>query len=258
LYRTKEFFREQKLKLIIPSENELKARTEAVLNSIYLLFNEGYNSTHAEELIRKDLVDEAMMLCGLLTENKHTQQPETFALMALMCFHASRFESRLTTEGEIILLPYQDRSKWDHKLIEQGNEYMERAAFGNSITTYHLEAAIAFEHCTAESFDKTNWARILELYDWLCNISSSPITELNRTVAILQVHGAAQALAALNNIEDKRKLEAFYLYHSLSGEIYSRLHESIKAKQSFENAMRLTQSATEKKFIRDKIIALQN
>jgi RNA polymerase sigma factor (sigma-70 family) len=258
LYRTKEFFREQKIKLVIPSENELKERTDAVLNSVYLLFNEGYNSTHAEELIRKDLVEEAMMLGKLLTENKHTQLPETFALMALMCFHASRIESRLTTEGEIVLLPYQDRSTWNFNLIAQGNEYMNKAASGSSISTYHLEAAIAFEHCTAESFSKTNWKRILELYDWLCNISTSPITELNRTVAILQLHVAAAALTALNYISEKKKLEPFYLYYSLSGEIYSRLHESIKAKQSFERAIQLTQSATEKKFIRDKIIALQN
>src|SRR5688500_12632005 len=96
LYRTKEFFRTQKIKLVIPSVDELKSRTDAVLNSIYLLFNEGYNSTNAEELIRKDLIEEAMMLCKLLSENQYTQLPETFALMALMCFHSSRNESRLT------------------------------------------------------------------------------------------------------------------------------------------------------------------
>src|SRR6185436_11050951 len=99
LYRTKEFFREQKIKLIIPSVDELKSRTDAVLNSIYLLFNEGYSSTHSDELIRKDLISEAMLLCKMLTENSNTQLPETFALMALMCFHASRSNSRLTSEG---------------------------------------------------------------------------------------------------------------------------------------------------------------
>lgn len=258
LYRTKEFFREQKIKLVIPSEYELKNRTEVVLNSIYLLFNEGYNSTHTEQLIRKDLIDEAMLLCKLLTENKHTQLPETFALMALMCFHSSRNESRLTLEREIILLPYQDRSKWDFELIAQGNEYLAKAAFGNSISTYHLQAAIAFEHCTAESFDKTNWKRILELYDWLCKIASSPITELNRTVAIMQLNGATAALTALQNIPDKKKIETFYLYHSLLGEINSRLNNSVKAKQFFETAIKFTQSATEKKLLKEKISTLLN
>jgi RNA polymerase sigma factor (sigma-70 family) len=111
LYRTKEFFRHQKTKLEIPHESDLKNRTASVLNSIYLLFNEGYNSTNAEQVIRQDLIDEAMLLCNLLSENKHTQIPETYALMALMCFHSARSESRLTPEGEIILLAQQDRTK---------------------------------------------------------------------------------------------------------------------------------------------------
>ncbi|MDQ3022446.1 MAG: sigma-70 family RNA polymerase sigma factor [Bacteroidota bacterium] len=258
LYRTKEFFRSKKLKLEIPSVDELKVRTDAVLNSIYLLFNEGYNSTHSEELIRQDLIEEAMFLCKLLTENRHTQHPETFALMSLICFHSSRSGSRLTRGGEIILLPYQDRSKWNHELIEKGNEYMNIAAFGNLISTYHLEAAIAFEHCTAESFDKTNWKRILELYDWLCKMSSSPITELNRIVAVMMLNGAEAALASLTNIPGKKKIENFYLYHSLLGEINSRLNNSVEAKQSFETASTLTCSSTEKKLLKEKIISLIN
>lgn len=135
---------------------------------------------------------------------------------------------------------------------------MNKAAFGNSISTYHLEAAIAFEHCTAESFNKTNWKRILELYDWLCKTSSSPISELNKAVAVMQVHGAATALAALENISDKKKMETFYLYHSLLGEIYSRLNNSVEAIKYFEKAIRLTQSETERKMLKEKIVALLN
>jgi len=258
LYRTKEFFRQQKIKLEIPPGNELKNRNDAVLNSIYLLFNEGYNSTHSDELIRRDLIHEALLLCKLLTENKNTQLPETYALMALMCFHSSRSDSRLTTEGEIILLPMQDRSKWDFNLIAEGNEYMNRAAYGNTISTYHLEAAIAFEHCTAKSFDKTNWKRILELYEWLCKISSSPITEMNKAVAVLQVHGAGEALSYLQGIPDRKKLETFYLYHSLLGEINSRLNRIKEAKKNFETAIRLTQSNIEKKMLNSKVAVLFN
>ena len=258
LYRTKEFFRTQKIKLIIPSVNELKTRTNAVLNSIYLLFNEGYNATHTEQLIRKDLIDEAMMLCKLVMENKHTQLPEVYALMALMCFHAARSESRLTTEGEIILLPHQDRSKWNFELIELGNDYMNQAAFGNEISSYHLEAAIAFEHCSAENFNFTNWERILELYEWLGKLSSSPISDLNKTVAVMQVHGPEKALEALENIPDKKKIASFYLYYSLLGEIHSRLNHQDEAKKYFENAIKLTQSETEKKMLREKIAALLN
>lgn len=256
LYRTKEFFRKNKIEFVIPSVDELKSRTNVVLNAIYLLFNEGYNSTHDEQLIREDLMNEAMMLCGLLTENEHTQLPETFALMALMCFHSARSKSRLTTDGEVILLPMQDRSKWNAEMIALGNNYMNKAAFGTEITCYHLEAAIAHEHCSATHFKNTNWNRILYLYEWLCNIAPSPITELNKTVAVMQVHGAEKALEALQQITDKKKLESFYLYHSLLGEIYFVLKNTSEAKKCFEEAMKLTTSEVERKMLGNKISAL--
>ncbi len=258
LYRTKEFFRKEKIKPEIPSVGELKSRTNAVLNSIYLLFNEGYNSTHSENLIRKELLDEAIMLCQLLSQNKHTQIPEVFALMALMCFHSARSESRLTDEGEIILLPEQDRSKWDRKLIEEGNRYMNIAAFGNEISAYHIEAAIAWEHCVAKNFDQTNWKRIINLYEWLGKISPSPISEMNKAVAVMQLYGAGKALEVLMQIPEKKKLESFYLYHSLLGEIFSRLKQKVRAKKHLETAISLTQSETGRKILSDKIQALTN
>ena len=256
LYRTKDFFRTDKIKLEIPSIDELKTRTNSVLNSIYLLFNEGYNSTHSENVIREDLIGEAMMLCKLLIENNHTQLPEVFALMALMCFHSARSGSRLTAEGEIILLPYQDRSKWNTQLIATGNQYMDKAAFGNEISSYHIEAAIAFEHCIADSFSNTNWKRILELYEWLCKIAPSPISELNKSVAVMQVHGAEKALQSIEQISNKKKLESFYLYHSLLGEVYCRLQLSKVAKKHFETAINLTQSESEKRILKNKINVL--
>ncbi|HUI31873.1 MAG TPA: sigma-70 family RNA polymerase sigma factor [Candidatus Acidoferrales bacterium] len=256
LYRTKEFFRSHKIEFAVPLPNKLKSRIDGVLNSIYLLFNEGYNSTDSEELIRKDLMEEAILLCKMLTENPLTSQPETFALMALMCFQSSRNDSRLTPEGEIILLPDQDRSKWDFELIAAGNEFMNKAAYGDSVSKYHLEAAIAFEHCTAESFDRTNWARILELYEWLCRVSSSPVLELNKAVATMQVHGAAEALRLLVNIRDKKKIETYHIYHSLLGEIYCRLDRKGDAREEFEIAERLTGSETERRLMREKISAI--
>lgn len=258
LYRTKEFFREQKIKFAIPSNDELQNRTEAVLNSIYLLFNEGYSSTHSNELIRKDLIDEAMLLCKLLLENKRTQLPQCYALMALMCFHAARSESRISATGEIILLPVQDRSTWNFELIARGNEYMNQAAFGDAITSYHLEAAIAYEHCIAPNFEKTNWLRILDLYNWLCKIAPSPVAELNKVVALLQVEGALAAKQQLTMLAEDKKMHNFYLYHSLLGEINALLLNSVEAKKNFETAMQLSQSAPERKILRDKIHALLN
>jgi predicted RNA polymerase sigma factor len=258
LYRTKEFFRQHKIELSIPSAGEIKSRTVAVLNAIYLLFNEGYNSASAETLIRKDVIEEAMMLCKLLTENTHTQQPEVFALMALMCFHAARIDSRTTTTGEIILLPMQDRTTWNRQLIEEGNAYMNKAAYGNEISTYHLEAAIAYEHCVAESFEQTNWKMILRCYEWLCNIAPSPVTELNKAIAVMQVKDAAAALQMLGTIHDRKKLESWYLYYSVLGEIYVRLNDKQLAKTNFETAITLTHSEAEKRMLKNKIAALMN
>jgi len=256
LYRAKEFFRQEKVRLEIPSSEELKHRTNAVLNSIYLLFNEGYNSTHSQQLIRNDLMAEAMLLCGLLAENKQTQLPEVFALMALICFHSARNESRLTAAGEVILLPQQDRRKWDRDLITEGNRYMNIAAFGTEISSYHIEAAIAFEHCIAESFEKTNWRQILKLYEWLCSISPSPIAELNKVVAIMEAYGAEEALQATEQISDKEKIKSFYLYPALLGEIHARLNHPAEARKYFETAINLTQSENEKKVLQNKIASL--
>jgi len=258
LYRTKEFFRQNKIELKIPSSTEIKNRVTTVLNAIYLLFNEGYNSVSAETLIRKDIMEEAIMLCKLLAENAHTQQPEVFALMALMYFHAARIDSRLSTEGEIILLPMQDRKKWNKQLIYEGNAYMNKAAFGDEISTYHLEAAIAFEHCIAENFEQTNWKRILKYYEWLCNVAPSPVTELNKAIVVMQVEGAAAALQLLNNINDRKKLESWYLYHAVLGEIYSRLNNKELAKINFETAIKLTQSEAEKRMLNNKIATFFN
>lgn len=258
LYRTKEFFRQKRIRPEIPSVKELKARTGAVLRSIYLLFNEGYNSTNSETVIRKELIDEAGVLTGLLAENHHTQLPEVFALKALICFHAARSDSRLTTEGEIILLPKQDRSRWNKELISAGNENMNRAAFGDELSSYHLEAAIAYEHCIASSFVNTNWRRIIELYELLCRLFPSPISELNKIVAILQYKGADAALQQVSLIRDNKKLETFYLYHSLMGEIYARLNHTAEALKFFETALELTQSAAERKILKEKIKPLLN
>ena len=256
LYRTKEFFRQHKIELKIPSPGEIKNRTGAVLNAIYLLFNEGYNSASADTLIRKDVMEEAMMLCKMLTENVHTQQPEVFALMALMCFHAARVDSRLTVEGEIVLLANQDRKKWNKQLIDEGNVYMNKAAFGDEVTTYHLEAAIAFEHCTATSFEETNWKKVLNYYEWLCKISTSPVTELNKAIVVMQVEGAEAALEALNNISDRKKLESWYLYYALLGEIYLKLNRKKLATLNFETAIKLTKSEAEKRMMKNKIAGI--
>lgn len=253
LYRTKEFFRQHKIKLEIPTQADLKIRTDAVLNSIYLLFNEGYNSTQADELIRRDLINESRLLCQLLLENELTRVPEAYALLALICFHSARLESRLSADGAIILLPKQDRSIWNKQLIQVGMDYLEKASYGESISNYHLEAAIAFEHCHATTFDETNWERIIGFYELLCKIAPSPIAELNRIIAVYQLNGPEYALQMLSSIKDNKKLESYYLYHSLLGEIHSKINRNAEATIDYERAMELTHSAVERKMIREKL-----
>lgn len=253
LYRTKQFFRQKKIGIELPPTGELKERTDAVLNSVYLLFNEGYNSTDSEELVREDLMEEAMLLCRMLSENEVTQIPETFALMALICFHASRNSTRVSPAGDLVLLQYQDRSKWNFQLIALGNEYMARSATGSTASRYHIEAAIAFEHCAAKTYETTNWMRILELYEWLCRDFPSPISELNRAVAVMRVHGPAEALSAIDKIPDRKRLEGYYLYHSLLGEIYSRVGRIAEAEKEFETALGQTKSEVERRLLEGKI-----
>lgn len=253
LYRSKEIFRLNKIPLSIPTVDELKKRSDVVLKAIYLLFNEGYNSSQNNELIRKDLMEEAFLLCKLLLQNDHTQLPEVYALAALICFHSSRSKSRLSAEGELILLPQQDRRKWDQTMITQGMELMEHAAAGLYLSSYHLEAAIAFEHCVAKDFESTNWKNILSYYEWLCKIAPSPVSELNRVIVILQLHGASKALKELDLIKEKEKLSNYYLYYSLLGEINLQIGRKKEAAVFFEKASQLTQSEVEQKLLQHKI-----
>ena len=258
LYRTREFFRNQKIKLEIPSVDALKSRTDAVLKAIYLLFNEGYSSTHSEDIIRKDLVEEAIVLCGLLVENKHTQFPEPMALMALMKFHQARMSSRISELGELILLSEQDRNLWDSELIAEGNEWMNKAAFGEEVSTYHLEAAIAWEHCIASTFEETNWNQIRKYYDWLCLRTSSPIHELNRTIAIWKTEGAKEALNALSKISDNKVMVNYHMFFSVRGELRRDCGNKLDALLDFQQALDLTQSKADRIVLQKKIEVLQS
>lgn len=253
LYRTKEYFRKHRIRPEIPSQKEIANRTGAVLNSIYLLFNEGYNSTHSDQLIREDLIEQAMLLCRSLLDNERTRLPKTFALMALMCFHTARTESRITADGELILLPDQDRKTWDAELIKLGNYYLNKAAFGDKLSAYHIEAAIAYEHCVSKSYDQTNWKAILGYYDLLHSIARDPVVYLNKCLVVMEVYGPETALEALETIKNHNSLHKYYLYYAVLGEIHYRLGKKEEAIQFFRKALKLTQSKTEQQFLSDKI-----
>lgn len=258
LYRTKEFFRTSKTRPQIPPIQELSSRTKVVLGTIYLLFNEGYNSTHVDNLIREDLISQSLFLCKSLIENDKTHLPEANALMALMFLHASRSPARISDKGDIISLERQDRSKWNKELIRAGNIYLNKSAFGNVMSSYHLEAAIAYEHCVAKDYTATNWKNIVRYYDILLIQNPDPIVALNKCIAVMEYQGAEKALQVLHQLNIKKALNKYYLYHATFGVIYARLGEDEKAVASFRRAQKLTLSDKEKRFLMDKIFLIQN
>ena len=187
--RAKLKLKERRDLLDVPSGEELKSRLESVHTVLYLLFNEGYNSSHADELIRRHLCDEAMRLVRLLIDHPSIRSPTSRALLALMSFHAARFDARLTDEGDIVLLDEQDRRRWDEELIGEGVKLLELASASNEISTYHLEAAIAALHCSASRIEETDWKGILEIYDLLIELKPSPVYQLNRAIVLAKVSG---------------------------------------------------------------------
>jgi RNA polymerase sigma factor (sigma-70 family) len=250
LFRAKEKLRSENIKLELPSENEIITRLDNVLRIIYLLFNEGYYSRTQNKILREDFCLEAMHLADMLTEFDSTNQPKTNALLALMCFHASRFKARQDENSLLILYEKQDKSLWNQALIEQGINYLELSARGNELSSYHLEASIAFWHCHKEDTPE-KWENILNNYDLLLEINYSPSVALNRAYALYKARGKKAALREAQ----KLKLINNHFYFILLGELYSEI-DNEKARQNFEKAYTLAKIQTEKENIKEKLSAL--
>lgn len=256
LYRARQQFREEKIAFALPAAGELPARRASVLVAVYLIFNEGYHSTHHAKAIRDDLVEEALRLGKMLADHTVTRQPDTLALLALMCMQAARLYSRVDAEGHLLSLRQQDRRMWNKELIERGAQYLHAASAGDQMSSYHLEAAIAYEHCVANSTDATNWTRILQLYDWLYRIKPDALVALNRLIAFAEVKGAAAALAEAAQLPHQEALNGYSLYHAALGEWSNRTGDPAGAKSSYTRALELTQSHSEKRFLEKKIAGI--
>jgi predicted RNA polymerase sigma factor len=258
LYRAREYIRENKVAFEIPSGIALGERLEMVYTVLYLLFNEGYISMKADELIRYDLCAEAMRLCKLLAEHKAVGQPIGFALLSLMCFQASRFDSRIGEDNTIILLQDQDRSKWNRDLIKLGHHYLNQSSSGNYLSVYHIESAIAAEHCLAPDFQSTNWQAMLRLYDFLLKHKPTPIVQLNRSVILAQTDGVEAAIGTIIDIpEISELLERHYIYPAVLGDLYGRAGNTGEARRMLEKAYQLTPSLAEKRLLQEKLEALR-
>ncbi|MEO5562274.1 MAG: sigma-70 family RNA polymerase sigma factor [Chitinophagaceae bacterium] len=250
IYRAKGNIKSGGINLEVPQGDELPGRLDVVLKSLYLLFNEGYNSSNPDFLIRDDLCAEALRLCYLLSEHSLTNLSRTRALMALLCFQSSRLQARLDDKGKIILLKFQDRTKWKRELIQRGFHYIDSATDGKDISKYHFEAAIASIHAAALSFEQTDWKSIYHLYETLYQLDPGPIIALNKAIASAYAISRENALKELMEIKG---LEQYYLYYASAGEMYLDLNKKEEAKSCFEKAMRLTSSISEQQLLLEKI-----
>jgi len=242
LQRAKDKLRENKITLGFPSDPA--ARLPSVLSTLYLLFNEGYYSRHHDLLVRKDLCLEAMRLTLLLTEYPATDLPDVNALLALMCFHASRLDARIGSKGEIIRYEDQDPALWNAALIEQGNFFFNRAARGEYVSQYHLEAAIAWWHtCKEDTTEK--WEAILSLYNRLLVQRYTPVAALNRAFAISKIKGKAAGIQEA----EKLKLDSYGPYHHLLGYLYTG-EDNSRALFHLQQALQLSNTPADRDNIR--------
>lgn len=251
LFRAREKLRTENIKMELPPPDEIEARLDNVLHVIYLLFNEGYYSKTQNALLRKELCLDAIRLGTMLTEYDKTNSPKANALLALMCFHSSRFGARQNADNSFILFEQQDRNLWDTGLIAQGFKYLAFSAQGDEVSSYHLEAKIAGLHCLKEDTQE-KWENILHMYDQLLLINYSPAVALNRIFALYKAHGKQVAIAEA----EKLKLESNHFYHILLGELYQNI-DNRKAIASLKKAHDLANSQTEKQIIQMKIYNLQ-
>lgn len=250
LLRAKEKLRDAEIKIEMPSSAEIDKRLDTVLQTIYLLFNEGYYSVSQNTVLRKDLCLEAVRLCSMLVENEQTDTPAVNALLALMCFHSSRFDARLDQNGEPVLYDDQDTSLWNTDLISKGGYFLNRAAKGDTLSRYHVEAAIAYWHTiTADTKDK--WENILQLYNQLLQIEYSPIAALNRTYALSRARSKSEAIIEA----EKLQLTDNHFYFALLGELYTGI-DNATARRHFERALSLAKTITDRKALQKKIDAL--
>ena len=254
LVRARQRIRELALPFELPEANELPHRLDAVLASLYLLFNEGYKASSGEHLVRSDLCHEAIRLTELLATHPATGLPLCHALLALMLLSASRLPARTDDAGGILRLHEQDRSLWDQSLIHRGIYQLQLSAQGETLTQYHLEAGIAACHSTAANHAATDWARILALYDQLIQLTPSPVVALNRAIAVGRVHGAQRGLEALAAVQG---LEGYLSLHAALGAFAAELGQPQAAAAHYRRALTLATLPTERRFFERQIASCE-
>jgi RNA polymerase sigma-70 factor (ECF subfamily) len=244
LVRAKGKIRDARIPYRIPSEAELPGRLRSVLAVIYLIFNEGYTASSGDQLVREDLCAEAIRLGRLLTE-LIPQEPEVMGLLALMLLIESRRSTRTTPEGDLVLLADQDRSRWDRRLVLEGQAIVRECLRRNQPGPYQLQAAINAVHSDASSAAETDWWQILQLYNQLLALAPSPVVALNRAVAVAEVEGPDAALTLIDGLA----LGGYRLFHSIRADLLRRLGRKGEAALAYEAAIELSDNAAERGFL---------
>lgn len=244
----------QAVRLFDLADEEFAVRLGIVLRALYLLFNEGYHGA-SEQPVRVELCAEALRLTLLLREHPPAATPTTCALAALMCLHAARLPARLNDVGELSAWLEQDRSQWDSALQQQGLWLFEQAARGDVLSAYHVEAAIAAVHASAERAQDTDWAQVVSLYDQLLEIAPSPVVALNRAIALGQRDGPEAGLAALHVIDGVERLAQYPFYPAALGEFELQCGERARAREQFALALQQARNAAERRFLEKRLQA---
>jgi len=252
IVRAKRTLAEARVPFEVPRADELAARLASVIEVLYLVFNEGYSATAGDDWMRPALCDDAIRLGRILAELL-PNEPEVHGLVALMEIQASRASARVGPSGEPILLPDQDRARWDHLLIRRGLAALERAEqLNGTLGPYALQAAIAACHARARAAAETDWARIVALYDALAQVAPSPVVELNRAVAVSMAFGPAEGLALVDALTSEPLLKGYHLLPAVRGDLLAKLGRSDEARAEFERAASLTRNSRERKLLLDR------
>ena len=257
LKRARQSIREASIPFDIPSGKELDKRLDAVLETIYLLFNEGYSASQGNDLIRYELCEEAIRLAQIVAAEKTIQQKENVeALLALMFLNASRFSARQDSEGGLLTMEEQDRGLWDGQLRAIGLYHLHEASRNSSLSIYHILATISAQHSLAPDYASTDWNSILSLYDILITLDSSPLTRLNRSIAVARVKGPGEALAELETISSNPAIDKYYLFHATRAEFLTQAGEHTAAATALEKAIRLAPLSSIKELLTKRLSRL--
>jgi RNA polymerase sigma-70 factor (ECF subfamily) len=257
LTRAKQKIRDAKIPFEMPPVEEMGRRLDGVLQSLYLMFNEGYKASGGEKLVREDVCEEAIRLVQLLAEHPAGNRPKTHALLALMLLNSARIATRVDGEGNLLRLKDQDRTRWNRTSVARGMFHFAQSAAGGEISEYHLQAGIAACHCLAKDYASTDWRQILGLYDRLMEFDPSPVVALNRAVALAEVEGPQAGIDAVNAIKNLESLESYYLLYAVLGEFESRLNNTSAAAEHFRKSLQLAQIKSEQAFLAKRLQACE-